>query len=343
MTWTKTGTDTYLGSSRTSGQTSATLAAGTVGDLRVVQFLTISSSVSVNTLSGGGVTTWKRAGSANAVSANTIGVAATAETWYGVITSTGTALTITYNGTVGSTSCRLMKRDYRSSRGITSIAAVGNGFSQTNNHTTSSPLTWPSLTTSNPGQLLVGVMGNFGGPTYTGTTTGFTYTLDTDGNDYNYNLSPANSTAFAPQMTYTGTDGWYVQETLFDDGGTTATATAGLASASAAGFGDTAAGSKAAALASVSAAAKAAVAFVTGVAGKASATAAALAAVASISPTAGQAAVSASAFNASALLAEKPERRRYTVPPEPRTLGTAEVRRYTVPPDIRVITAVPES
>lgn len=344
MTWTKVGTDDYRGGGTTSGQGSWVYTAGTVGDLRVIQFLTLSS-VHVSSISGGGVTTWHRAGSVNTVSSADFGIASTAETWYGKITSTGTALTITYSGSVGSTSCRAMKRDYRSPRGLVNIIAAGAGFSQTSNQTSTSPLTWPSLTTTNAGQLLVGVMGNDGtGSAYAGSTSGFTYTQDSDGNWYNYALAPANNTAYAPQMTFTGQDGWYVMETLFDDGGTVVTATAGLASASATGYSDAASGSKAAALAFVSAAAKAAVAYVTGLASKASTTAAALAAVAWIGPQAGTAEVGASAFDASYLAAGKPERRRYTVPAEPRVITVpAEARKCTVPAESRSITVLPET
>lgn len=252
MTWTKTGTDTYLGSSRTSGQTSATLSAGTVGDLRVIEFLTCASTVSVSSLSGGGVTTWTRAGSVNVVASTTIGVAANAEIWYGKITSSGTALTIAYSGTVGSTSCRLMQRDYRTNRSGTPTYSVSStGFLQTSGHTSSSPLTWPSLTTKGSGELVVGVMGNFGTMSApSGASTGYTYTTDTDANYHIYRLTCAAAEAEAPTLTFTGSDGWYAMDAIFDDGlsapgsasatgaaqrvGSNATQNAGSASATAA-------------------------------------------------------------------------------------------------------------
>lgn len=353
MTWTKTGTDTYLGSSRTSGQTSATLAAGTVGDLRVIMFLTVSASVSVASLSGGGVTTWARAGSVSAVNSTTIGAAATAEIWYGKITGTGTALTIAYNGTVGSTSCRLMKRDFRSSRsGTPTYSASGYAFMQTSGHATGSPLTWPSLTTKGTDELVVGCMGDFGGPTYTGTTAGYTYSTDTDGNSYQYRLSCGAAEVEAAQMTFSGTDGWYAHQAIFDDGlgpvsaeadatgtafgaGATADAPPGQAAAAGAAYGPgmtaTAPASPAAALG----AALGASATSGQSAGAAAAVGQAQTAHGYVSPGAGAAAAEGTAFGVIARAGVAPVTRVAVVPAESRTI--------VVPPDSRVAVVEAES
>lgn len=297
MTWTKTGTDTYLGSSRTSGQTSATLSAGTTGDLRVILFLTCSSSVSVSSLSGGGVTTWQRAGSVNAVASTTIGVAANAEIWYGQITGSGTALTIAYNGTVGSTSCRLMQRDFRTSRtGSPTYSVSSTGYLQTSGHTSSSPLTWPSLTTKGSDELVVGVMGNFGTMSSpSGSSTGYTYTTDGDANYHVYRLSCAAAEVEAPTLTFSGTDGWYAMSAIFDDG----LSAAGSAGVTAAGLGAGAQGQAGPGVAAVTAAGQSA-----GAQGDAEGTGAAAATAAGLLAGAqGQSAVGVASATAAGLLA----------------------------------------
>lgn len=354
MTWTKTGTDTYW--NKTSSQTAVTVAAGTTGDLRVIEFLTASSSVSVSSLSGGGVTTWTRARGVDAVSSSTLGTAMNSEVWYGQITGSGTALTVTYAGTVGSTSCRGRQRDYRTNRsGSPTYSVVATGFSQTNNHTSSSPLAWPSLTTKGSDELFVGVMGNFGGPTYTGATAGFTYDLDGDGNQHVYKLSCNAAEVEAPTSTFTGTDGWYVTDVIFDDGlsaagaaavtaaglsaGMTATQAAGAAAVTAAGLGaGVTADAEGTGTAAVTAAALGAT--VTGQSGPGVAAVAAqgLAAGGSAYPGTGAASATATAFNATARAGVKPTSRVYAVEAESRTIVVNEPSRtVVVEPESRVI------
>ena len=218
MTWSLIGSDTYR--NVTTGQTAWTLPAGVVGDMRVILFLSISSTVGVSGLSGGGVTTWSQVTGPNAISSSSIGVAAISQIWVGPVTSTGTALTLTYTGTLGAMSCRAMSRTFRSSRGlITAPQLAGATFSQTSNVTTPSPLTWPTVPALRPGELVVGCMGNDGlGTGYAGSTAGFTYTTDSDGNWHQYRLNTGSVESEAPQMTYTSNDGWYATQVVLDDG-----------------------------------------------------------------------------------------------------------------------------
>lgn len=215
--WTHQLTDDQA--SGTTGQTARTFAAGTVGDLRVLAVLTESSTIHVSSLSGGGVTTWTRAGSVNAVSSGTFGAASEAELWYGRVTSSGTALTITYSATIGSTPVQTYRMDFRSSNGGSNITFAANGFVQTGNTTSSSPWNWPSLTTTRAGQLVVGAGWDNGptGGTSSGSSTGYTYVQDSNQNYHLYRLVTAASEAESPTVTFTGTNGWASLLVIFDD------------------------------------------------------------------------------------------------------------------------------
>lgn len=354
MTWTKTGTDTYWNVS--SSQTSRTVTAGTVGDLRVVLLLTGSSSVSVSALSGGGVSTWARAGTVNSVAATTISFAANAEIWYGKITGTGTALTVTYSGTIGTIGVQGMQRDFRTSRpGTPTYSVQGFAFMQTSGHATASPLTWPSLTTKGTDELVTGDMGNFGGMTsISGSSTGYTYTTDTSANYYIYRLSCGAGEVEAATLTFSGTDGWYAQQAIFDDGLSAPGAGAVTASGQNAGASGSASPSSAAvtadaqnagasATASPGAAAVAAAAFGATVTAGASpgagaVTATAYGATESAGQPAGSGQVVASAFNAIARVGVTPMNRVFTVDAESRTiLVPAESRVFEVEAESRTI------
>lgn len=217
-TWTHQLTDDFKVST-TSNQASWTLTAGTVGDVRVLHILTESSTVSVSSLSGGGVTTWTQAGSANTVSSSDFGVASKAQIFYGRVTSTGTALTITYSASIGTSIVQSYRQDFRSSNGGVNVSLAASGFIQTSNTTSSSPMTWPSLTTTRAGQLVTGVAWDNGptGGSLTGSTTGYTYTADTNVNYHVYRLVTANSETEAPTMTFTGTNGWASMLAILDD------------------------------------------------------------------------------------------------------------------------------
>lgn len=217
MSWTLTGTDTYRNA--TSGQLAATLPAATIGDMRVLLLFTANATIFSNGVAGAGVSTWM-AGDIYSISSSSLTFAATAQMFYGAVTSAGTALTLSYTGALGSTSCRMMSRTFRSNRGLVVAPTMqGDAFQQTGNTTTPSPLTWSSVTTGRPGQLVVGCMGNVGGGTgYTGVTSGYTYTTDSDGNQHQYNGVLPGVYPQTPQMTYSGTDGWYVMQGVFDDG-----------------------------------------------------------------------------------------------------------------------------
>jgi hypothetical protein len=216
MAWTHQLTDDYQ--SVTSGQTSMTLTAGTVGDLRLVYVFIGNTGNNVTAMSGGGVTTWKR------VDANFTWTAPSAQftnscvaaLWAGVVTGSGTALTVTFTGTIGSTTVRMLRCDFRSPRGVPSLTFVNDGSMSSSSGTT---VGMASRTATRQHQLVVGFSWLSGSYNSGGSPGNYTFAVDGSGNGYCYNLDAGPATTEAPsfQQTPSGTfsnvmyildDGW---------------------------------------------------------------------------------------------------------------------------------------
>lgn len=215
MSWSHPIADDWR--SVTTGQTAWTVSAGTVGDLRVIHTLIVAPGIVISNMAGGGVTTWNRAGGARSVTAlnAAFGTNAVTDLWYGPITSTGTALTITYGGpAIGATSVRQFRRDFRSSRPMVNVMATQQSYAES---PTAPNVLWSSLNTVAGDELVVcdsGVQGTLGA----GSSTGYTYDLDPFGNPHAYRMSAEANQAQAPTYTTSGATQWYALETIFNDG-----------------------------------------------------------------------------------------------------------------------------
>lgn len=183
MTWTHTGTDQYA--SITSGQTSFTTAAGTIGNLRLYSStVTAQTTATIASLSGGGVTTWARAGSVNTSNSDSV------ELWWGVITDSGTALTITYNTSPGSKLVDQRQVDFIPPTGGGTIAMQVAG---TSSSASSTSIAFPTLTPAGAGDLYYGdtLLGPVG--TSSGSPAGYTFIADASSNVYCYNVNVTSS------------------------------------------------------------------------------------------------------------------------------------------------------
>lgn len=180
-------TDVYR--SVTTGQGSWTINAGTTGDLRVIGTVVHSATINVSTVSGGGVTTWTRAGSVFTASSNR-----RLEIWYGTITGSGTSVTFTYSSAIGSTTVRNNVQDFRDTNGSTMFQVQDDG---SQNNASGTTYTMPQLTSINAGELYFG-HGHVGNTATAGSTTGFTYTIDANGNPRCYHPNLAAATNYQP-------------------------------------------------------------------------------------------------------------------------------------------------
>lgn len=195
MSWTLVGTPDNR--SVATGQTSWTVTAGTVGNLRLLTTNILSSSNQISSLSGGGVNNWQQGAF---LQDGTQG--RTLDIWWGMVTDTGTSLTITFQSAIGSTSVQQNRFDFSSDGrgGAMTLQAHG-----TLTNASSTTITYPSLTPTAPDQLYFGTCRNGGSTPSAGSTTGFSYNIDAQNNVQPYNLNCAVS---AQQPTATdGTAG----------------------------------------------------------------------------------------------------------------------------------------
>jgi trimeric autotransporter adhesin len=170
-----------------------------VGDLMILAVMIRSTSSSVQSVSGGGVSTWH-----NVTGYTSAANGVRTEIWEGKATSTGsTNITTTYSSTPGN-SVELAAQEFNDSLGATTnwlVIASG-----TDDNASSTTTTYPSLTATQSGQL-------YWGFTYaantasSGSTTGFSYALTgrPDVIAYNTNLTANNTYAPTAAQSPAGT------------------------------------------------------------------------------------------------------------------------------------------
>jgi RHS repeat-associated protein len=170
-----------------TGNSTLSVSPVTVGDAFVFAAKVKDASVTITGLSGGGAT-WQKL--TNAGSNPDI------ELWLGTIATTGSStITVTYSGSVASDAIELDAQEYTNGTGSTttwSQDVVGSS----NNTTSSTTVTFPTLTPSASHELYVGFarIPNTG---VAGSTSGFTYDVTSpNANLYIYN--PNVSSAVSP-------------------------------------------------------------------------------------------------------------------------------------------------
>ncbi|MGD0381748.1 MAG: IPT/TIG domain-containing protein, partial [Acidimicrobiales bacterium] len=170
-----------------SGDGTTTLAVSPqhVGDLLVLVVKAESTTITVSSVSGGGVGTWAQAEDYAGYSGHDL------EIWTGTVTTTGAStIAVTFSASVTAVYTGLAAQEFSASSGSSTVWAVGSGSGISN--TSSTTVTLPKLTPTGTGELYFGyaAIANNGAA---GTTTGFTYatTSDADVATYDTNVSAA--------------------------------------------------------------------------------------------------------------------------------------------------------
>ncbi len=164
-----------LDSKAGNGTTTLSVSPQHVGDLMTLAIKICSPTVSVSSVSGGGVTSWTKA-----VGPYTAYKDTELEIFTGVVSTKGSStITVTFSASVRSVYVGLAAREFSGSAGTSTTWALDTGAGIAN--ASSSTVTFPKLTPSTTGELYFGyaALANTGSA---GTTPGFTYatTVDAD-------------------------------------------------------------------------------------------------------------------------------------------------------------------
>ncbi len=174
--------------------TTLAVSPKTVGDVMVVGIM--GQTLSVSSISGGGVTTWKKAAQFQGAEGNDV------ELWYGTVTSTGAStITFSWSGTLAG-GIEYSAQEYTAGLGSATVWAADK--TGTVNGASSTSVPFPSLTATGSGELYVGfsVVANTAG---TGSTTGFTYDVTSDGNALTYDTNVSGTVAPTATQSPAGT------------------------------------------------------------------------------------------------------------------------------------------
>ncbi len=186
-----------------TGATTISVDPTTAGDMLVVSILD-TGTPTVTALSGGGVTAWTKAVGA--------GSGFDDEIWYGKVTTPGTAtITATWSGSVASDVTEYSAREFTAGLGASTTWSVDHTGTQSN--TTSSTITYPSLSPSATGELYFGFAtdNNATG----GSTSGFTYANTATNNQVTYNPNVSSPNAYQPTGTQSPSDTSFAEGALF--------------------------------------------------------------------------------------------------------------------------------
>ena len=171
-----------------AGNDTTTLAVSPqlVGDLMTLAIKVCSSTITVSSVSGGGVTSWARAVGPYAAYKHT-----DVEIWTGVVSASGSStITVGFSASVRSVYTGLAAREFSASTGTSTTWAIDTGAGISN--ASSSTVTFPDLSPSGMGELYFGY-GAAANTGSAGTTPGFTYatTADADVVTYDTDVSAA--------------------------------------------------------------------------------------------------------------------------------------------------------
>jgi hypothetical protein len=192
---------------------SATITPTTVGNIMVViieEKYSAAANLKVNSISGGGVTTWRLASQRFMVD-GVHGV----DVWWGVVTSTGSlTVTPTYNSTTGQAAGSLDAWELTSTAGAVTVWSVDKtGFQDPN--TSNTTYTYPSLTSAADKEAYVGYLAITGSASGN-PGSGWVDTTDLRGNWVTYNINVGNAgTATSHTQTSGSTQTWFTVGVLF--------------------------------------------------------------------------------------------------------------------------------
>lgn len=180
------------GSSWTAGGTGTlnlAVAPTSTGDVLVLATNLTSTSLTVSSVAGGGVTTWAR------VASSFVGSGSTIDMWMGIVTTAGSStITITGSASLSATTVRLIAQQFTSTASTSAqwaLAVTGTGI--TNPSTTA--VTYPTITPSGTNQVYVGYAETANAALTSGATSGYTVLLDNGSNSliYGPNVSSVQS------------------------------------------------------------------------------------------------------------------------------------------------------
>ncbi len=179
-----------------------------VGDAWVLAVRVSNSSIHVSSVTGGGVGDhWTKLASVSDSDQDR-----DIEEWLGPISKTGSrVLTVHFSGDVAGTRVELGAQEFSSSIGASTAWTEDVGASATND-TSSSTITYPTLTPASSGELYVG-FSRASSRSYAGSTPGFTYESGTPNNLYIYdpNVSSSVSPAGSEQSGLSLTTGALIE------------------------------------------------------------------------------------------------------------------------------------
>ncbi len=176
-----------LATAEGSGLTTLSVDPQTAGDLLGVSALTSTSSLTVSSISGGGVATWTKAVQFDG------SIGGDEEIWYGKVTTTGSSsITFTWSGSVTSHTQEYSAQEFTAGLGSATVWSLDK--TGTVNNSSSTSVSYPSLTPSGSGELYFGYSCIYNTPS-AGSTTGFSYAMTAENNliAYNPNVSGAVS------------------------------------------------------------------------------------------------------------------------------------------------------
>lgn len=176
-----------LSSSSTSVHSLATHTAGNI----VLLSLVVGGAIATGVTGGG--CTWVKLSSDVTFSVASGLAGGGGNVWLGTVTSPGTSnATVTLNQAM-TNGCRFDANEFSATGGAGSVTLVDQGHVDSG-----STATWPTLTPTGPNQLYWGYCEVTGGAS-AGTTPGFTYQVDTNGNACGYcaTVSSAYTPAWA--------------------------------------------------------------------------------------------------------------------------------------------------
>jgi RHS repeat-associated protein len=179
-----------LASAQGTGLTTLSVDPQHAGDLMAIAIQIPTTTRTVSSISGGGVTTWTKAtGFSGSVGSDE-------EIWYGKVSSTGSStITVTWSGSVSSEATEYSAQEFSSGFGSGTTWAVDK--TGTLNNASSNTLTYPSLSPTGAGELYFGYVGVPNTPS-AGSTSGFTYDATAQGNQVTYSIDVSSPSAYQP-------------------------------------------------------------------------------------------------------------------------------------------------
>ena len=186
-----------LSSQVSSGGGTLSVPPPTIGDAWVLAVRVSNSSINVSSITGGGVGgNWTKLIQVSDSAQNK-----DIEEWLGPISKTGSpALTVHFSRPISETKVELAAQEFTNGGGASTVWERDVAASAESD-TTSSTITYPTLTPASSGELYVG-FSRSSSMSSAGTTSGFTYESPTTNNLYIYN--PSVSSSVSPTASQQG-------------------------------------------------------------------------------------------------------------------------------------------